>query len=120
MKISITKIKLAVMTLATTAILGLLFSAQPQAINAAAADDGATLYKTKCTVCHGADGSGGTAVGKSLKVRDLRSAEAQKMTDARMSQIIIKGKNKMPGFSQFSPDQIKQLVAHIRALAKKG
>lgn len=124
MKISITKIKLAFTTLAAAAvILGVSALTQPQTINAAgaaAADDAATLYKTKCTVCHAADGSGSTAPGKALKVRDLRSAEVQKMTDAQLSQIITKGKNKMPGFGQFSQDQVKQLVAHIRAMAKKG
>ena len=121
MKFSITMIKLTVTTLATAAVIaGLLFSTQPQAPHAAA-DDAATLFKTKCAVCHGADGSGNTAQGKALKVRDLRSAEVQKMTDAQMTEIISKGKNKMPALGKnFSPDQIKQLVAHIRGLAKKG
>jgi len=120
-KFSITMIKLTATTFAAaTIIIGLLFSTQLQAINAAA-DDAATLFKTKCAVCHGADGSGATAQGKALKVRDLRSAEAQKQTDAQMTEIITKGKNKMPALGKnFSPDQIKQLVAYIRGMAKKG
>jgi len=114
-------IKLTVTTLAAaTVITGLLFSTQPQVINAAA-DDAATLFKTKCAVCHGADGSGNTAQGKALKVRDLRSAEAQKTTNAQMAEIISKGKNKMPALGKnFSQDQVKQLVAYIRGMAKRG
>lgn len=121
MKFSITMIKLTVTTLAAaTVITGLLFSTQPQVINAAA-DDAATLFKTKCAVCHGADGSGNTAQGKALKVRDLRSAEAQKTTNAQMAEIISKGKNKMPALGKnFSQDQVKQLVAYIRGMAKRG
>src|SRR5262245_61160488 len=114
-------IKLTVTTLAAaTIIVGLLFSTQPQAINAVA-DAAAILFKSKCAVCHGADGSGDTAQGKALKVRDLRSPEVQKLTDTQMTDIITKGKNKMPPLGKsLSQDQVKQLVAHIRAMAKKG
>jgi mono/diheme cytochrome c family protein len=120
-KFSITKIKLAVTTLTAAAVIaGLLFSTQPQAISAVA-NDGEMIYKTKCAVCHAADGSGATAQGKALKVRDLRSAEVQKITDAQMTQIISKGKNKMPAYGKnHSGEQIKQLIARIRAMAKKG
>jgi len=120
-KFSITLIKLTLTLLAAaTLIVGLLFSIQPQVI-IAAADDAATIYKTKCAVCHSADGSGSTAQGKALKVRDLRSAEVQKMTDAQMGSVISKGKNKMPAFGKnYSEEQIKQLVAYIREMAKKG
>ena len=121
MNFSITRIKLTITTLAAAAVIaGLLISTRPLVINAAA-EDAATIFKTKCAVCHGADGSGGTAQGKALKVRDLRSAEVQKMTDAQMAEIITKGKNKMPALGKnFSQDQIKQLVALIRGMAKKG
>jgi cytochrome c553 len=120
-KFSIANIKLIVTTLAAGALIaGHLFSTQPQATNAAA-DDAATTFKTKCAVCHGTDGSGSTAQGKALKVRDLRSAEVQKMTDAQLADVIAKGKNKMPAYGKnFSQEQIKQLVAHIRGMAKKG
>lgn len=91
----------------------LLFPAVP---TAAAVQDAATIYKTKCASCHGVDGSGNTAAGKKLKVRDLRSAESRKLSDAQMSDIIAKGKGKMPAGKNFSADQVKQLVAHVRNL----
>lgn len=97
--------------------LFLLFLA---ALPARADDAGAALYKAKCASCHGADGSGNTPAGKSLKVRDLRSPEVQKMSDAELIAVTTSGKGKMPAYgSKLSADQIKQLVAVIRALAPK-
>ena len=82
--------------------------------------DGAALFKTKCAACHGADGSGDTSMGKTLKIRDLRSAEVQKQTDAELTEITTNGKGKMPAYKgKLTDDQIKQLVAAIRDLAKK-
>jgi len=71
-------------------------------------------------MCHGADGSGSTATGKALKVRDLSSPEVQSQTDAQISDIVSNGKDKMPAYkSKLTDDQIKGLVAYIRTLAKK-
>ena len=82
--------------------------------------DAAKVYKTNCALCHGADGSGETASGKTLKARDLRSPEVQARSDAELAEVITKGTGKMPAFGQkLSPDVIKSLVAYIRALPKK-
>ena len=85
-----------------------------------AADDGATLFKTKCAMCHGADGKGDSPMGKKLNVRDLGSADVQKQSDAELTTIIEKGKNKMPAFGgKLSAEQITTLVAHIRNFGKE-
>ena len=87
------------------------------AIPAAHADDAAT-YKAKCAACHAVDGSP-TAAGKMMGARDFRSEEDQKMSDAELTTIIAKGKNKMPAYEkQLKPDEIKGLVAYIRAMKK--
>jgi cytochrome c6 len=81
----------------------------------ARAQDGAGVYKSKCAMCHGADGKGDTAVGKSMKLRDLGSADVQKQTDAELIEITTNGKGKMPGYKgKLSDAQIKQVVAYIR------
>jgi mono/diheme cytochrome c family protein len=83
----------------------------------AGADDG--VFKAKCAPCHGADGSGNTAMGKKLNVRDMRSAEVQSKSDAQLYSLIAKGKGKMPGYEKsLSQQQIQQLVAYIRQLGK--
>jgi cytochrome c6 len=76
-------------------------------------------FKAKCAMCHGPDG-GGSAVGKSMNVPDLRSAAVQKLPDAQMVQIISDGKGGMPSFkSSLSEAQIHSLVAHIHSLSVK-
>jgi mono/diheme cytochrome c family protein len=88
----------------------------PGAVAEGAAQD---LYKSKCAMCHGPDGSGNTAMGKKLGAHDFASPEVQKQTAAQLTEIIAKGKNKMPAYSgKISDEQIKQLVAHIRTFKK--
>ena len=82
--------------------------------------DGAGYFKAKCAMCHGADGTGSTATGKALKVRDLASSDVQSQSDAQLTDIVTNGKNKMPAYKgKLTDDQIKGLVAYIRGLAKK-
>lgn len=99
---------------------GLLFTVLLFDTPARARGDGASLYKVKCADCHGADGSGNTAVGKSLKLRDLRSADVQKQTDEELAAITANGKGSMPAYKdELTGDQIRQLVGFMRQLAKK-
>lgn len=88
---------------------------------AALADDAsAALYKSKCAMCHAADGSGSVPMGQKTGAHDFRSAEIQKMTDAQLIELTAKGKNKMPAYDKkLTADQIKGLVAYIRELMKK-
>jgi mono/diheme cytochrome c family protein len=88
--------------------------------NVARADDSAALFKAKCAMCHGPDGSGDTPTGKTMKVPDLKSADVQKASDEDLSEAITKGKNKMPAVGKaLKPDEVKGLVAFVRGLAKK-
>jgi mono/diheme cytochrome c family protein len=99
----------------------LLFAAAVLAFTTvpARAQSGAALYKSKCAICHGADGRGDTPVGKSMKLRDLGSAEVQKQTDAELNAITTDGKGKMPAYKgKLTDAQIKDLVAFIRTLKK--
>jgi mono/diheme cytochrome c family protein len=78
------------------------------------------LFKAKCASCHGPDGAGKTAMGTAFKIRDLRSEDVQKQTDADLSRIITKGKNKMPAFDgKLKKEQIEQLVGYVREQGKK-
>ncbi len=100
-------------------ILALAFLGIMMTPVAFADDASAALYKSKCAMCHAADGSG-SAMGKKTGAHDFRSAEIQKMTDAQLIELAAKGKNKMPAYDKkLTADQIKGLVAHIRELMKK-
>jgi cytochrome c6 len=85
-----------------------------------AQNDAASVFKSKCAACHGADGTGNTPAGKSMKIRDFHSADVQKQTDAELTEIITTGKSPMPGYKgKITDDQIKQLVGYVRELGKK-
>ena len=79
--------------------------------------DGGADFKAKCAMCHGADGKGDTGMGKTLKLRDLGSADVQAQSDADLTGIITNGKGKMPKYDgKLSKDQIGDLVKYIRTL----
>ena len=97
------------------AVLGMMVTPAAVADDAAAA-----LYKTKCAMCHAADGSGDSAMGKKTGAHDFRSPEVQKMTDAELIEITTKGKAKMPAYDKkLTAGEIKGLVAYVRELGKK-
>ena len=86
----------------------------------AAAPGAPETFKAKCASCHGPDGAGATAVGKAMKVHDLRSAEVQKQSDTDLQKVISDGKGKMPAYkAKLSVADVSSLVAFIRGLAKK-
>ena len=115
-KVSFFRTRSAVVTFGVMVALALVALA---ANSPAKADDGATLFKSNCVVCHGADGTG-TPTGKALKAPDLHSEAVQKLTDKQIEDQINNGKNNMPPFkSTLSADQVKLLVAYVRTFKKK-
>lgn len=77
----------------------------------------ADLYKSKCAMCHGADGKGDTPAGKKMGARDFHLPEVAKETDQQMFDLTKNGKAKMPAYKDKLTDaQIKDLVKHIRTL----
>jgi mono/diheme cytochrome c family protein len=88
--------------------------------SALAADDAAAMFKTRCSPCHGADGSGNTPMGKKVAAKALGSPEVQKQTDEQLQKVIGSGKGKMPVFSdKLSAAQIADLVKVVRGFARK-
>jgi mono/diheme cytochrome c family protein len=84
----------------------------------AEAQDASATYKAKCSGCHAADGTG-SATGKTMGAHDFTTANVQGMSDADLSTIITKGKNKMPAYGKsLKAGDIKGLVAYIRTLKK--
>ncbi len=103
-------------TLVAAAVLaGVSFLSAP----ARAGDAAEATYKAKCAMCHGPDGKGETATGKTMKVRSFASEEVEKMSDADLTDAISKGKGKMPAYKTLTPEQVKDLVGYIRAFGKK-
>ncbi|HYM61076.1 MAG TPA: cytochrome c [Thermoanaerobaculia bacterium] len=81
--------------------------------------EGAEVFKKSCAVCHGADATGNTPVGKSMKIKDLHSAEVQGLSKADMVKVVTDGKGKMTGFkSKLTAAQIDDVVSYIRTFKK--
>jgi cytochrome c553 len=91
------------------------------ALNARAAD-AKTNWDTLCAKCHGEDGKGQTKMGQKLGVKDLTDAKVQaEIKDDAAFQTIkggkkdTDGKTLMKSFDTLSDDEIKALVAYVRA-----
>ena len=98
----------------TLAVVLLLIAALP-----CAADDAKATFGSKCTPCHGADGSGNTPMGKKIGAKSLGSPDVQKKSDADLAKVIGAGSGKMPSFAgKLSADQIAGLVKFVRSFGK--
>ena len=84
------------------------------------AQSAADTYKSKCQMCHGADGSANTPAGKSMKALPFDRPDVVKASDDDLINVTKHGKGKMPAYDgKLTDDQIKGLVAYIRTLQKK-
>ena len=86
-------------------------------VSVAAAQDGASIYKSKCVVCHGPTGAGKPA----MKGTDLLSDQAKKVSDETLANAILNGgvakkASHTFGSKGITADQAKGLVAYIRTL----
>ncbi len=116
--------KKAVVAIFATTVLTLslsaLLAARTSSRAAPALQSVKSLYASKCAVCHGNDGSANTAKGKELKVRNLRSEEFKKMSDAKAMEVLLKGKGKMEGYEKtLGKEKLEQLLVYSRELSNK-
>ena len=92
-------------------------------MSASAAEPKENWEKT-CTKCHGADGKGATKIGKVLGIKDFTDAQYQgSLKDESMIKAIKEGikdgdKTKMKPAEGLSDEDIKGLVAYVRAFKK--
>ena len=89
------------------------------------AADAKENFEKNCVKCHGADGAGQTKMGEKLKVRNYTDAAVQgTLKDEEMTKAIKEGvkegdATKMKAFGEvLSDDEIKALVAYVRAFKK--
>jgi mono/diheme cytochrome c family protein len=99
-----------------------LLIAAPFSVRAA---DAKTNWANNCAQCHGPDGKANTKMGKTLSAKDLTDPTVQaSFTDAKAAEVIKNGvkqngKTTMKAFGgKLSDDEIKALVAYVRALKK--
>jgi mono/diheme cytochrome c family protein len=83
---------------------------------AGAAPSTETLYKQKCSKCHGADGSGETSLGRVYGTPDFTdSGWRAKHPSSEYLAVISRGKKNMPAFSKkLTRAQIASLAGYIQ------
>ena len=89
------------------------------------AADAKANYNQHCAKCHGPDGKGQTRMGKQAGAKDYTDAKVQaEMDDAKALRSIkegqkVNGKEAMKPFGdKLTDDEIKALMAHMRAFKK--
>jgi cytochrome c6 len=86
---------------------------------ALAQNSGADIFKAKCQMCHGPDGTANTPAAHALKAASFKTPAIVQTSDADLLAIIKNGKGKMPAFTgKLTDDQMKAAVAYIRVLQK--
>jgi len=101
-------------------VVAALFLAASLAAPVFAETPGAEIYKTKCAICHGADGLATSTMAKNMKVLSFKAPEMVNASDARFITSTTNGKGtKMPAYKgKLTDAQIKEVVAYIRTLQK--
>lgn len=88
------------------------------------AADAKETWDKNCAKCHGEDGKGKTKMGEKLGVKDYTDAKVQaELKEEKMAKAIKEGikeddKTKMKAFTDFSDDEVKALIAHVRSFKK--
>jgi cytochrome c553 len=106
-------------------ILMLSVIASALALTSAQAEDAKAVYEKSCAKCHGPDGKGQTKMGQKLGIKDYTDAKVQAdLKDADATKAIKEGLKDKEGKVLMKPaeglsdDDIKGLVAYMRAFKK--
>jgi mono/diheme cytochrome c family protein len=86
-----------------------------QLAHAASAAAGQAIYKAKCQMCHGADGSGNLP---KAKANPLGGATAQALSDADLKKAVTTGTGTMKPVPGVAGADLDNVVAFIRSLKK--
>ncbi len=102
-------------------ILTVIVAATPLFAGKADGEAGKAIFAKQCATCHGAAGEGKEAIAKMLKVtmRNLGSKEVQSKSDADLRKDITEGNGKMKPIKGLSADDVSNVIAFLRTLAKK-
>ena len=89
------------------------------------AGDAAANWLHHCAMCHGKNGKGDTMIGKKLGCKDFTNPKVQAALTDKAAEHAIKhglkapsGRKLMKPFSQFSDQEVKDLVAYVRKFKK--
>ena len=81
-----------------------------------------SLFKEKCSRCHGEDGRGQTVLGQMLNppnFTDEKWGKPDFISDDELADIVGRGKSEMPAFGKkLTRQEISHLIMYIRLFSK--
>ena len=83
--------------------------------NKIAVEEGATLFKTQCTACHGALGKGDGAIASANLTADAFQAQS----DGAIFYKITTGRGVMPAFKSLEKEKVWKIIHYLRTFGKK-
>ena len=99
---------------------GLTLLAASLAVPLLAQSQGEQIFKERCAMCHGQDGTASTPMAKMMHIPSFKSAALVKAPEGQLIAATENGKGRMPAYKgKLSAQQIKDVVAYIRTLQKK-
>lgn len=79
----------------------------------------AAIYAQMCGRCHGVDGRGDPEMKKTLPVRDFSDPKFQAASYDAIAQVVMTGKNQMPGFGGvLSIPKIQSISGYVKRLGR--
>lgn len=121
---------LSAIVLAVVVVVTVLLGIWVISVPAASKGDpgkGKEIYAKSCSGCHGPDGKGDGAAASAMNPKPANLADKtsmSKLDDKAVANVIVKGgaatgkSPLMPAFSQLKAQEVNDLVAYIRSLAK--
>jgi cytochrome c6 len=81
-----------------------------------AQSEGAALYKSKCQMCHGAEGTPNPSMAKMMGIKAASDPDIKKLSEADEIAVVKNGKGKMKPIAGLTDPQVKEVVTFFRSL----
>ena len=81
-----------------------------------AQSSGEAIYKAKCQMCHGVNGTPSPGMAKMMGIKAASSPDIKKMTLEQIEATVKKGKNKMHPIAGLSDAQVKAVAEYFKSL----
>ncbi|MDE3063183.1 MAG: cytochrome c [Acidobacteriota bacterium] len=77
---------------------------------------GEAVYKSKCQMCHGPNGTPNPAMAKAMGIKPASDPDIKKLSADQVLDAVKNGKGKMKAVAGLSDAQMKDVVAYFRTL----
>ena len=80
------------------------------------AEDGAAIYKSKCSMCHGPAGTPSAGMAKMMGIKPVSDPSMKALTVAQVSATVKDGHGKMKAVAGLTDAQVQAVAAYFKTL----